>query len=40
MGPNLNYYKQGLKEIQDDWIEGEAPEAIKIKSGREVGQSR
>ena len=27
-----DYYKNGLKEIPDDWIEVEAPEELKIKS--------
>ncbi|MTD42172.1 hypothetical protein GIX45_26805 [Erwinia sp. CPCC 100877] len=27
-----DYYKEGLKEIPDDWIEVEAPEEFKIKS--------
>lgn len=26
------YYKKGLQEIPDDWIEVEAPEELKIKS--------
>ena len=26
------YYKKGLKEVPDDWIEVEAPEELKIKS--------
>lgn len=27
-----DYYKKGLKEVPDDWIEVEAPEELKIKS--------
>lgn len=31
-GEKENYYKEGLQEVPDDWIEVEAPEELPVKS--------